>query len=147
MQDHYWLVPGASSRDKAELLTAMMKALAGNAYISFEGDLSHCRFPADLTCSAEETAILRRNTIHPRQDFVIISLETATIDQILDTVLPEDKFVKEVTHIQIERDGTLQFGAYDNFHPECVMSIGVPHLRLDQLRSSGALRSYQLAPD
>ena len=25
-----------------------------------------------------------------------------------------------IIHIQIEKDGLLQFGAYDNFHPECI---------------------------
>jgi hypothetical protein len=25
-----------------------------------------------------------------------------------------------IVHIQIEKDGQLQFGAYDNFYPECI---------------------------
>jgi hypothetical protein len=25
-----------------------------------------------------------------------------------------------IIHVQIEKDGQLQFAAYDNFHPECI---------------------------
>jgi hypothetical protein len=84
-QEKYWLVP----RDKAALLIAMMKALAGNAHISFEGNLSRCEFPPELHRSVEETATLRRGTIAPVQDFVVLPLEQETIRPILDTVLPD----------------------------------------------------------
>lgn len=60
-KDRYWIV----ARDKPGLLIAMMRALAGNASISFEGDLSRCAFPPDLTQTHDETEALVRNTIIP----------------------------------------------------------------------------------
>jgi hypothetical protein len=142
-QEKYWLVP----RDKAALLIAMMKALAGNAHISFEGNLSRCEFPPELHRSVEETATLRRGTIAPVQDFVVLPLEQETIRPILDTVLPDSRFMNDVIHVQIEKGGTLQFWAYDNFHPDCVgCGPDVPRQLLEQLRLSGVLRSYQTHP-
>jgi len=139
-EDRLWLV----ARDKAGLLIAMMKTLAGNAHISFEGDLSRCVFPPELDRSESETAILRRQTIAPVQDFVLLRLEPETIQPILGTVLPESRFMKHVIHIQIEKDGVLQFAAYDNFHRDCVeCGPGVPRELLERLRLSGVLRSYE----
>ena len=49
-------------RDKLRLLIEVMHALAGDAYISFEGDLSGmplCQLPG---CSGGETPILKRST-------------------------------------------------------------------------------------
>jgi hypothetical protein len=143
-QEHYRLV----ARDKAGLLIAMMKALAGHALISFEGDLSRCGFPPELDRSERETESLRRNTILPVQDFIVLPLEPETIQPILGTVLPDSRFMKDVIHIQIEKDGVLQFGAYDNFHRDCVgCGPGVPHELLERLRVSGVLRSYEADPD
>ena len=53
--DRYWIVP----RDKPGLLVAMMHALAGNTRISFEGDLSRCIFPTDLTLTHEDVSTTR----------------------------------------------------------------------------------------
>ena len=58
-------------------------ALAGGARISFEGDLRHCVFPPELPRSSAETFVLRRNTIAPVQDFVVLPLEPETIAPIL----------------------------------------------------------------
>jgi hypothetical protein len=140
-QEKYRLVP----RDKAGLLIAMMKALAGNAHISFEGKLLQCEFPPELDRSTEETATLRRGTIVPVQDFVVLPLEQETIRPILDTVLPNSRFMNDVIHVQIEKGGALQFGAYDYFHPDCVgCGPDVPQQLLEQLRLGGVLRSYQV---
>jgi hypothetical protein len=142
-QEKYRLVP----RDKAGLLIAMMKALAGHAHISFEGNLLGCEFPPELDQSMEETATLRRGTIFPVEDFVVLPLEPETIRPILDTVLPDSRFMNDVIHVQIEKGGELQFGAYDNFHPDCVgCGPDVPRQLLEQLRLSGVLRSYHIQP-
>jgi hypothetical protein len=58
---------------------------------------------------------LKRQTVWPRQDFVILSLEHDTIDPILEIVLPEARYKEDITHIQIEKHGELQFGCYDQF--------------------------------
>lgn len=146
MSRRYWIDP----RDKPGLLRAMMRELAGDAQISFEGNLSRCIFPADLDPSADETDALRRQTVEPRQDFVVLPLEPGSVAPILDVVLPHRhrQYLKDIIHIQIERGGELQFGAYDNFHRECIVCYsGVDSALLDQLKSSGVIRSWQVAPD
>ena len=136
-----WLV----ARDKPGLLAAMMRALAGNSRISFEGDLSGCDFSRIAGTSVDETECLRRATIYPRQDFVGCPLEPETIKPILAEVLPEARVVHQIMHIQIEKDGRIAFGSYDNFHPECIVAgPGVPMALLEQLQASGVLRSFEM---
>jgi hypothetical protein len=138
--DRYWPI----ARDKPGLLVAMMRALAGDAHISFEGDLSRCVFPAALNPSGEETVALRRHTASPRQDFVVLNLSPESVRPILDVVLPDRRYLADVIHIQIERGGELQFGSYDQFHAECIVGFppGVTPELLDRLQSSGVIRSW-----
>jgi hypothetical protein len=139
VHDRYWLV----ARDKLGLLTHMMRFLAGNARISFEGNLSRCEFPQTITTSSEEVSILTRQTIWPRQDFVILALEHDTIRPILDVVLPDKRYVEDIVHIQIEKCGQLQFGSYDQFHHECIVCfLGVSSKFLDELQGRGILKSW-----
>src|SRR5215475_8169978 len=122
-QDCYWLV----ACDKPALLTLMMRFLAGDAHISFEGDLSHCDFPASIPRIAEQQSTLRRQTAYPKLDFVTLALEPDTIRPILDVVLPCRRCLDDIIHIQIEKRRELQFGSYDQFHHECVVCfLGVP---------------------
>jgi hypothetical protein len=138
-KDRYWLV----ARDKPGLLIAMMRALAGNAHVSFEGNLSRYAFPPDLRPDSKETPTLRRQTLVPELDFVVLPLEPINVQPILDVVLPERRFMNDINHIQIEKDGSLEFGAYDNFHPECIVCfLGVSPDFLEQLRESGVIRSW-----
>jgi hypothetical protein len=138
-QERHWLV----ARDKPGLLTHMMRFLAGDARISFEGDLAHCEFPAAIPRSTEEGSILTRQTISPRQDFIILFLEHDTIRPILDVVLPNNRYKDDIIHIQIEKHRKLQFGSYDQFHHECIISFsGVPTKFLDELKEKGALKSW-----
>jgi hypothetical protein len=138
-QNRYWMV----ARDKPGLLTHMMRFLAGNARISFEGDLSRCAFPATIPSDNEEDSILTRQTTWPRQDFVILPLEHETIEPILNVVLPDNRYMEDIIHIQIEKDGKLQFGSYDQFHHECIVCFhGVQSKFLDELQQRGILRSW-----
>jgi hypothetical protein len=81
------------------------------------------------------------------QEFVVLPLEPGTIHPILAEVLPEGRVVRDIIHVQIERGGRLAFGAYDNFHRECVVCWqAVPRELLEQLRNSGVLRSWESVP-
>jgi len=144
MDETYWLV----ARDKPGLLVAVMRALAGGAHISFEGDLSRCPGLFALPdASAEETRALRRHTIYPVQQFIVLPLEPDTIRPILSEVLPEGRVVRDISHVQVERAGRLAFGAYDNFHRDCVVCwSAVPRELVEQLTVSGVLRSWEFAP-
>jgi hypothetical protein len=94
-----------------------MNELAGAAHISFEGVLpsSILEFPG---ASTTETQILKRSTLQPVQDFAILPLEPNAIPEIFRAIgatLP-----RSILHVQIEKNGTLAFAEYDNFHPECI---------------------------
>lgn len=121
----------------------MMRALAENAHISFEGDLSHCEFPTEVGPTTTETPALMRQTLMPRQDFVVLPLEQHTIQPILDVVLPNRRFMDDIVHIQIEKKGRLEFGSYDNFHYQCIVCFhGVSTDLLNKLVANGVIRSW-----
>ena len=49
-----------------------------------------------------------------------------------------------IIHVQIAVDGREIFGAYDNFHRNCVVAYeGFPTALLDRLVANGVIRSYQ----
>ena len=136
MQKQSW----RATHDGPGLLVAVMKALAGGARISFEGDLSRCRLSELPLATSAETPVLERSTLWPRQDFVVLPLEPDIIQPILDRVLPENRVLSDVRHIQIEKGGLLQFGSYDSFSPGCLCcGPAVPIGILDELRLKGIL--------
>lgn len=100
-------------RDKRRFLIALLTELAGDAYVSFEGELSCVAVSRLPGASGEETSILKRNTLWPRQDFVVLPLESDNVQAIgiaIGGTLP-----KAIIHIQIEKSGRLELGVYDNF--------------------------------
>ncbi len=99
----------------------MMKSYTGDAHLSLEGDLSKCNLSHLEGVSGEETSALRRHTAYPKQDFVVIPLSEATMELILAAVLPDNRYMKDIIYIQIESQGSLVFGTYDNFHRECIV--------------------------
>ena len=107
------------AKDKPGLLVAVMRLLAGeDVQISFEGNLSQCGLATLPGASNTETAALKRATIQPELDFIVLPLGPTNVRAILEHVLPA---WRAVVHVQIEKHGTLQFGAYDNFHPACIV--------------------------
>src|SRR5688572_16959263 len=138
-QDRYWLV----TQDKPALLTHMMRFFAGDAQISFEGDLSRCSFPLAVPRIPENTPPLQRHTVSPRQDFAILRLEADTVQPILAIVLPENRFMVDIIHIQIAQHGQQQFGSYDQFDDQCIVCFhGVPTKFLDELKRHGIICSW-----
>jgi hypothetical protein len=89
--------------------------------------------------------LLKRNTIWPKQGFVIVKLESETIDSIFQEVTAAG-LSQAIIHIQIERSGILELGAYNNFHPECVgTGPEVPVSLLSELKSKNILRDFVVA--
>jgi hypothetical protein len=105
-------------QDKRRLLLALMEELAGGAHISFEGDLRALTLSSLPGASGEPTVVLKRATIWPKQDFVVVPLEPSMGQKIIAAI--GGTVPGAIIHIQIEKDGQLQFGAYDNFYPECI---------------------------
>jgi hypothetical protein len=72
-----------------------------------------------------------------------LPLEPDTIKPILNQILPESRVVGYIIHIQIEKAGKLEFGSYDNFHPDCITChSAVPQALLEELLVKGVLRSF-----
>jgi hypothetical protein len=131
-------------RDKRRLLLAMMGELAGGARISFEGDLSKLALLRISDASQEETAALKRNTIWPKQDFVVVPLEPSTVTTIVAAM--GGTIPNAIIHVQIEKGGVLQLGAYDDFHPETIFFGEILKPLLDSLVSQNILRQYTNRP-
>ena len=126
-------------RNKSQLLLAMMEELEGDAHVSFEGDLRTLRLSSYPGASDEPTAALKRNTTWPKQGFIVVPLEPYSGKKIITAL--GGAVPKAVLHVQIEKGGALQFGAYDRFHPECIFfGSAVRSELVESLVSKGILR-------
>ena len=133
-------------RDKPGFLHRLMVELAGDARMSLEGDLSECHLHDEHILSREEVGVLRRNTSSPRLDFVILKLEPDTVSLLYKQIVAAG-VTEAIIHVQIERNGSLQLGAYDNFHRDCVVTG--PEVSPDilaNMKASGVVRSFDSAP-
>ncbi len=133
--------------DKPRFLHRLMIALAGDARLSLEGELSHCRFPEEIVVGSDETSTLKRHTLYPRQDFVVLRLSPETVEPIFKQVMAAG-LKRAIIHVQVERSGVLELGAYDNFHPDCVTTgPAVSLVLLEELKSTGVLHDFGKAED
>ncbi len=129
-------------RQPAPFLRRIMRELAGGALLSLEGDLSSAEFPEQAVASRGPIGLLRRNTIAPPLDFLVLRLEPEFADQIFSQV-SRIGLRDRIVHVQIEKSGQLELGAYDNFHAACVVTGGAisAHL-LAELRAAGVVREF-----
>jgi hypothetical protein len=137
----YWV----DVRDKPAFFVAAMRLLAGGARVSLEGNLSGLDLESVAGVTNEESPILPRQTLVPRQDFVVLPVEPETISAIA-TRTPGARLVGDVEHIQMEKNGRLEVGLYDIFDPDSswageAFSVGL----LDQLKEKGILRGWRRA--
>ena len=134
-------MPTWKVRDKRAFLIAAMQELAGGAHISFEGNLSAIALTGLAGASDDETAALKRNTLSPPQDFVILPLEAElveTIGAVIGGTVP-----RGILHIQIEKDGHLELGIYDNFDPKAsFFGSRLTSNFFDRLTSDGILKEW-----
>lgn len=116
----------------------------GNALISFEGDLSTADFGEIPVVSNQPTELLRKGTISPLGDFVILPLEEETLALIKKRVLNYIGLQKKVDHILIAKSDKLVAGIYDRFHPECVwVRLDFPVKTLQELQEQEVIASYK----
>lgn len=138
------------TRDRPGLLFAMMRTFASDqSRIAFEGNLAATELYGLEGASYEETAILKRATTAPRFDFVVLPLVVDRVPEIQKAIRSKIAFsgYRGIAHVQIEADGVLVFGAYDQFHRETVVEIGTIETSvLDALVKARTLRSYAPAP-
>jgi hypothetical protein len=106
-------------RNKRAFLTAAFRELAGSAIVSFEGSLSGTGLLNVTGASGEETKVLKRNTLWPKQDFIVLPLEPDTAASIMVAI--GGTVPRGILHIQVEKAGQLQLGVYDNFAPKAML--------------------------
>jgi hypothetical protein len=132
-------------RDCPGILWAFYHEYEGVALASFEGDLSALHLDELIGCSFEETASLRRQTQEPKMDFIVIPINSQTLNILKKSFANRDVLggSGSIIHTQIEVHGGPIFIACDNFHDDCtVASISVPEAFLVRLKEQGILREY-----
>jgi hypothetical protein len=113
--------------------------------MSLEGDLSKCKFTDEVVVARDEIGVLKRNTLYPRQDFVVLRLAPESVAPIFKEVLAAG-LARAIIHVQIEHGGVLQLGAYDDFHPDCVVAgRAISESLLADLKSKHVLRDFSVA--
>ena len=127
--------------DKRRFLMAALQQLAGSSFVSFEGDLRGSALIEAPGATGDETTALKRNTFWPKQDFVVLPLEAETVGSIIAAV--GGTVPRSILHIQVEKEGRLELGLYDNFAPKA-MFFGpamTPQV-VENLRSDGVLSHW-----
>ncbi len=107
-------------RHPMKLLAAILDEFRGDGRLSLEGDLSQCDLRGISVVANEPIGVLRRNTLYPQQDFVVLPLDADTPELIKRQILPRVGIRNRVIHLPIEKGGKLVFAAYDPFDPDCV---------------------------
>lgn len=134
-------------RRPVPFMSSLVEVFCGDAHMSLEGDLSDLRWSGRRQVNPRIEVLLRRQTIWPKQDYAVLPLEEDTLVEIKERVLPVVGLAEKVAHVQIEQHGELVFGAYDEFHADCVwVTSQVGPEFLDRLKKDGCLRSYEPAP-
>jgi len=95
-----------------------------------------------------ETDVLRRNTIEPKLDFIVVPLDASRGTTIKEALAKPSVLAGETSglvHLQVAKKGRLVFGAYDNVHPECTV-VYEPYVRSlsETLLKNGAVESYSI---
>jgi hypothetical protein len=128
-------------RDKRRFLAAALAELAGGAQVSFEGDLSRTSLFDMAGASRDETQVLKRNTLWPKQDFVVLPLEGEMVEPIMAAV--GGTVPRALIHVQVQKEGRLQLGLYDNFAPEFMFfGPGLTPTFLATLQEAGVLARW-----
>ena len=118
-----------------------MQELAGTARISFEGDLSATGVSRIADASGDETLALKRNTLWPKQEFIVLPLERGLVKTIISAI--GETIPKTVIHIQIEKNNRLELGLYDRFNPKTTFfGPALTSSFLNQLQAEGIAREW-----
>ncbi len=134
------------TKNRPQLVLAMMRALASeDAIIAFEGRLSHTGLVTIEGVRLDETGVLRRATLRPKLDFVVLPLTPASLPTIERALVSKIAFNRQegIVHVQIEKHGQIAFSAYDQFHEDSVTAYPmVPVALLEKLVEKRVLHSY-----
>ena len=140
MKKKYWLDP----LDKPNLLVSIVNYFIGNSKIILEGNLD--KFDFSRIPHLPNTTNIKPESGIPSHPMIILPLKPETKDVLLDQLIPDDKFLKEIIAIQIEWDDKIEFMAGDYFHSECLsVGEGVSENFLSELVTKKILKEFVLA--
>jgi len=132
-------------RDCQGTLWAFYRRYEGRSVASFEGDLSGLRLEELPGASAQESGLLRRQTLEPELDFITVPINPDTIRELKKRLASHGILGRDgaVIHTQLAAGDDLLLIACDNFHDDCtVVSVSVPEPFLKEILSHGLLRAY-----
>ena len=132
-------------RDCQGTLWAFYRQYEGQAVASFEGNLASLKLQELPGSSTQETSTIRRQTIEPELDFVVVPINQETVRELKNRLSSHGVLGREgaVIHTQLSVGDNLVLIACDNFHRECtVASMAVPEPFLKEMQSHGLLRAY-----
>jgi len=126
------------------LVATVAERFRGDSLMSFEGDLSAVDFTKIAGLFRDETAALKRNTIAPRQDFVVLPLTQENVNILTARIFPRIGIRCRVLHIEVEERGHLVFGTYDQFSSDGTwITAAVGEEFVTGLVREGAVASYE----
>ncbi|MEQ9450818.1 MAG: hypothetical protein RJQ07_04455 [Pseudomonadales bacterium] len=112
--------------------------------VSLEGNLDSFDLSSFEGLTDQETHEIHRHTIRPKLDFLVFDINPDSLSALLEVL--EDPFAFEpdkIIHFQIERAGSLLFGAYDNFDDECVFAFPpISEEDLQNFKKEKIIKSY-----
>lgn len=134
-------------RDKPSVLWSFLGHFVGSAAVSFEGDLKNLALDTFPGATLMPTVALRRQSIDPILDFYILPISEQSIRFLKRSFDRSGIFDSSgaLVHTQIAQDEQLVFGAYDNFHRDCVFALPpTPESLLVELKERGFVRNFSL---
>lgn len=132
-------------RQPAPFLRRVMREFTGNARLSLEGTFDETAFPAEAIAGHEPTPTLKRSTLEPTLNFLILNLEPQFVDRVFSQI-SRIGLRENIVHVQVEKDGRIELGAYDNFHSECVVTgPAISEALLAELQAAGVIRRFSPA--
>jgi len=141
-EEAYWL----DTKDRHGLFGALARELVGNAHMSIMGRIKGLNLEDIPGAAKAETAVLRHQTLFsiPREDFIVLPVEPETVEIILARIPAECWNEFRITHVQIEKDGKLEFSGCDYFDVNSTwVGDAVSENLLAGLVSNGILNRFQ----
>lgn len=133
------------TRNKLALLLSVLGHAPKRSNMSLEGELRGLWPMDEQGGTFDETPALKRNTRSPKLDFVVLPVSDLLVKRLKEQLSKSGVFGVggALVHVQIEHQGKLIFGAYDNFDPDCVVS-DVPFNEefLSRLREQGIIHGH-----
>jgi hypothetical protein len=136
----YWIEPW----DDRKFLAEVFKYFQGGALVLLEGDLEYFHFQDILGFTTRISEPFAPQASDAKEK-IVLPLEQSTYEQILERILPSNRFKKAIDAMQIVKEGDIRFMTGDNFHHECIsMHAETPKDFLESLRLRFIIKRFYL---